>query len=61
MKERIIDVTNLDDKAYILAMLGWYLSEKRVEHIRNKKKQKVSKEDTLKLFTIKAPVRNKRY
>lgn len=51
----------MDDKAYILAMLGWYLSEKRVEHIRNKKKQKSSKEDTLKLFKIKAPIRNRRY
>ena len=27
-----------DDRAYVLAMLGWYLNEKRVEHIRNKKK-----------------------
>lgn len=51
----------MDDKAYILAMLGWYLSEKRVEHIRNKKKQKSSKEDTLQLFKIKAPIRNRRY
>ena len=27
-----------DDRAYVLAMLGWYLSEKRLEHIRNKKR-----------------------
>jgi len=28
-----------DDRAYTLAMLGWYLSEKRVSQIRNKKKE----------------------
>ena len=55
------EVTNLDDRAYVLAMLGWYLSEKRVEHIRNKKKQKSTKEETLKMFKIKAPTRTKRY
>lgn len=27
-----------DDRAYVLAMLGWYLSERRLEHIKNKKK-----------------------
>jgi hypothetical protein len=27
-----------DDRAYVLAMLGWYLNEKRVSHIRNKKR-----------------------
>ena len=55
------EATMHDDRSYVLAILGWYLSEKRVEHIRNKKKEKSSKEDTLKLFKIKAPVRNKRY
>ena len=29
-----------DDRAYVLSMACWYLSEKRVEHIRNKKKPK---------------------
>lgn len=28
----------LDDRAYTLAILGWYLSEKRLDHIRNKKR-----------------------
>ena len=27
-----------DDRSYTLAMLGWYLSEKRLEHIRHKKR-----------------------
>jgi hypothetical protein len=27
-----------DDRAYVLAMLGWYLSEKRLENIRARKK-----------------------
>lgn len=34
------EATMHDDRAYVLAMLGWYLSEKRMEHIRNKKKEK---------------------
>ena len=32
------EATMHDDRAYVLAMLGWYLSEKRMEHIRNKKR-----------------------
>lgn len=32
------EATMHDDRAYVLAMLGWYLSEKRIEHVRNKKK-----------------------
>lgn len=34
------EATMHDDRAYVLAMLGWYLSERRMEHIRNKKKEK---------------------
>lgn len=34
------EATMHDDRAYVLAMLGWYLSEKRMDHIRNKKKEK---------------------
>ena len=34
------EATMHDDRAYVLAMLGWYLSEKRIEHVRNKKKPK---------------------
>ena len=55
------EATMHDDRAYVLAMLGWYLSEKRVEHIRNKKKQKSTKEEMLKMFRIKAPTRTKHY
>ena len=32
------EATMHDDRAYTLAMLGWYLSEKRLEHIRARKK-----------------------
>lgn len=32
------EATMHDDRAYVLAMLGWYLSEKRMDHIRNKKR-----------------------
>lgn len=32
------EATMHDDRAYVLAMLGWYLSEKRLDHIKNKKK-----------------------
>ena len=31
-------LTIMDDRAYCLAMLGYYLSEKRLEHIKNKKR-----------------------
>ena len=34
------EATMHDDRAYVLAMLGWYLSERRMEHIRNKKREK---------------------
>lgn len=27
-----------DDRAYTLAMLGWYLMEKRMEHVKTRKK-----------------------
>lgn len=32
------EATMHDDRAYTLAMLGWYLSERRLEHIRSRKK-----------------------
>ena len=32
------DATMHDDRAYTLAMLGWYLSEKRLENVRARKK-----------------------
>lgn len=35
------EATMHDDRAYVLAMLGWYLSEKRIENVRNKQKPKM--------------------
>lgn len=32
------EATMHDDRAYTLAMLGWYLSERRLEHIRKRKR-----------------------
>lgn len=32
------EATMHDDRAYVLSMLGWYLQEKRLEHIRTRKK-----------------------
>lgn len=32
------EATMHDDRAYVLAMLGWYLSEKRLENIRKRKR-----------------------
>ena len=36
----VSEATMHDDHAYVLAMLGWFLSEKRLEHIKNKKRNK---------------------
>ena len=36
------DATMHDDRAYTLAMLGWYLQERRLENIRNRKKPDAS-------------------
>ena len=47
------EATMHDDRAYVLAMLGWYLSERRMEHIRNKK---CPKEDSKTLIN-KLPIR----
>ena len=55
------EATMHDDRSYVLAILGWYLSEKRVEHVRNKKKEKKTKEEYLQMFKIKAPTRKRRY
>lgn len=34
----VSEATMHDDSAYVLAMLGWVLQEKRLEHIKNKKR-----------------------
>ena len=36
------EATMHDDRAYVLSMLGWYLQEKRLEHIRKRKKPNVN-------------------
>ena len=41
------------DRAYVLAMLGWFLSEKRLEHIKNKKKKSISSSNLVDMLPIK--------
>lgn len=47
------EATMHDDRAYVLAMLGWYLSEKRMEHIRNKKKEKTDGKELVNKLPIR--------
>ena len=47
------EATMHDDRAYVLAMLGWYLSEKRLSHIRNKKTY--STDELSSFFEFKRP------
>lgn len=49
----ISEATMHDDRAYCLAMLGWYLSEKRMEDIHKKKNPETSYEDLLNSFVFK--------
>ena len=42
-----------DDRSYCAALLGWFLSEKRAERIRNKKRP--SSANMLDQFKIRAP------
>lgn len=58
----VSEATMHDDHAYVLAMLGWYLSEKRIESVRNApKRNQASMEDKLNLFKIRAPKKVTRY
>lgn len=50
------EATMHDDRAYCLAMLGWYLSERRMEHIRKKKRE--PNKNILDQFKIRAPQRH---
>ncbi len=52
------EATMHDDRAYVLAMLGYVLSEKRMEHIRNKKRETISSSSLVDMLPIK---RAKRY
>ena len=47
-----------DDRFYTFIMLAWYLSEKRVEHIRNKRKSPT--QDVKSYFSIRAPRSSRR-
>ena len=51
------EATMHDDRAYVLAMLGWYLSEKRLSNIRNKKRQ-VDNSNIIDNFMIRTPQRH---
>ena len=58
----VSEATMHDDHAYVLAMLGWYLSEKRIESVRNApKRNQTSMEDKMNLFKIRAPKKVTRY
>ena len=52
------EATMHDDRAYVLAMLGWFLSEKRLEHIKQKKKRSSSTSDLVDLLPIKTAKRH---
>lgn len=46
-------ITNLDDRAYTAALMAYYLSQKRLETVRNKVSKKKTNVDDI--FKIKAP------
>lgn len=50
------DATMHDDRAYCLAILGWYLQEKRLENIKQRKKTDTT--NMLDQFKIRAPQRH---
>ena len=51
------EATMHDDRAYVLSMLGWFLSEKRLEHIRNKKRNSYSSTSLVDMLPIKTAKR----
>lgn len=58
----VSESTMHDDHAYVLAMLGWFLSEKRMEHIRNApKRNQTTIEEKMKLFKMNAPKKVSRF
>ena len=48
------EATMHDDRAYVLAMLGWYLSERRLEHIKHKKRDNGSVQQILAKLEVNA-------
>lgn len=56
------EATMHDDHAYVLAMLGWALSEKRIEHVRNApKRNQMTTQEKMNLFKIRAPKKGTRF
>lgn len=49
------EATMHDDRAYVLAMLGYYLSEKRLEHIKNKKRESINTQSLVSKLQIRQP------
>lgn len=47
------EATMHDDRAYVLSMLGFVLSEKRMEHIRNKKRPQTDTKSLVSSLTIR--------
>lgn len=52
------EATMHDDRAYVLAMLGFFLHEKRMEHIRNKKRSKTDSQNLVDMLPIKKAKRS---
>ena len=48
------EATMHDDRAYVLAMLGWYLSERRIEHVKKKKRDIGNIEQVLSKLEVSA-------
>jgi hypothetical protein len=58
----VSEATMHDDHAYVLAMLGWYLSEKRLEHIRKApKRNQMTAQEKMEFFKIRAPKKVTRF
>ena len=51
------EATMHDDRAYVLAMLGYYLSEKRIAHIKNKKRESINTQSLVSKLQIRQPSR----
>ena len=58
----VSEATMHDDHAYVLAMLGWYLNEKRLEKVRNApKRNQMSTQEKMEIFKIRAPRKATRF
>ena len=48
------EATMHDDRAYCLALLGWYLQERCLENIRNKKRDNGNMQEILSKLSVSA-------